>query len=283
MDKKTVLITGANSGFGYLTALKFARNGWKVFATTRDLEKDGVKDMNKVAKEENLDVSWLVMDVTDKDAVKRGAQEIQEKVGSLDVLVNNAGFGVIGPIESYTTEDFRKQFDTNFFGVIEVTYAFLSLLKKSSGGRVINVSSIAGIIASPAYALYSSSKHALEVYSEVLRYELSDTNIRVALIEPGGFETSFGKNASGLGVSKENSWFEKAKRVRESALAGGVLDRSRNPQIVADRIFSVANRRNPGLRNIVGRGAPTMAFLRKLLPHSVWEFVTVLIMNRLRR
>jgi NAD(P)-dependent dehydrogenase (short-subunit alcohol dehydrogenase family) len=284
---KTVLVTGANSGFGYLIALKFARNGWQVFATTRDLEKGGVKDMDRVAQEENLKVSWLVLDVTDKEAVKSAAEKVKESAGGLDVLVNNAGFGIIGPIESYTTDDFRKQFDTNFFGVIETTNAFLSLLKKSGEGKIINISSIAGLTAAPAYGLYGSSKHALEIYTETLRYELSDTNVRVALIEPGGFETNFGKNAAGLQVgSKADNWFERAKKIRESALIGGkggLLARSRNPQRVADRVFSVANKRNPKLRNVLGSGAPIMAALRRILPDFVWEFVIVSIMKWLRK
>jgi NAD(P)-dependent dehydrogenase (short-subunit alcohol dehydrogenase family) len=284
---KTVLVTGANSGFGYLIALKFARNGWQVFATTRDLEKDGVKDMDRVAKEENLKVSWLVVDVTDKETIKRAAEKVKESAGGLDVLVNNAGFGIIGPIESYTTDDFRKQFETNLFGVVETTYAFLPLLKKSSEGKIINISSIAGLTAAPAYGLYGSSKHALEIYTETLRYELSDTNVRVALIEPGGFETNFGKNAAGLQAgSKVDNWFEKAKKIRESTLIGGkdgLLARSRNPQRVADRVFSVANKRNPKLRNVLGSGAPIMAVLRRILPDFIWEFVIVSIMKWLRK
>ena len=276
---KSVLITGANSGFGYLMALKFAREGWKVYATTRDLEKDGAKSMNEIAGKEGLDVTWLVLDVTDGEAIKRAVREVP----SLDVLVNNAGYGVLGPVETYTTEDFRKQLDANFFGVVEMTYQFLPLLKESRYGRIINISSIAGLIAAPAYALYSSSKHALEAYTEVLRYALSG-RVKVSLIEPGGFDTKFSENAKGLGVdADDDSWFGRVKRFRNSSFlssSNSFIKRARNPQIVADAVFKVANQRNPRLRNIIGVGTPLTAFFRRILPGPVWEWIVLFAVKR---
>ncbi len=278
--KKTVLVTGANSGFGYLIALKFARKGWNVFATTRDLKKEGVERLNKVAKEEGLSVEWLVFDVSNAEQIEKEVR----KVKRLDVLVNNAGFGVLGPIESYTTEDFRKQFEANFFGVLNVTYAFLPKLKESGDGKIINMSSVAGQIVAPAYGPYSSSKYALEAYSEALRYEMADSGVKVSLVEPGGFETDFSKNAVGLNVdANENSWFGRIKKFRQKHFLnkeGGIIAWLRDPQRVADKVFHISRKRNPGFRYAVGAGSLSTMLLRKFLPDYVWELIVTTILRK---
>lgn len=282
--KKYVLITGANSGFGYLMTLKFAREGWSVFATARDLKKEGVKEITRVSKEEKLDVKWLRIDVTDPVSIKRAVSVISKSTKRIDALVNNAGFGVLGPIESYTTADFRSQFDTNFFGVLDMTYAFLPLLKRSKKGRIVNMSSVAGKIVFPAYAPYASSKHALEAYSEVLRYELLGSNVKVVLVEPGGFETGFSKNAVGLKVGRyKGTWFERAKGLREKYFLnkeGGVIGWFRDPQRVADKVFNIVNKESPRLRYAVGVGTGSTIIIRKITPDSVWEWIVSSILKR---
>ncbi len=273
---KRVLVTGANSGFGYLMALKFARNGYKVFATARDLTKDGVVEMNKVAKEEGLEIEWLVLDVTDQRTIDNARVKVEKE--GLDVLVNNAGFGILGPIQSYTIDDFQKQFDANFFGVVRMVYAFLPTLIKSRGGRIINISSIAGLIVSPAYGLYSSSKFALEAYTEALRYELFQTNVKVSLVEPGGFDTNFSVNAKGLtsGDADEKSyekWYRQVRDFRNRFVGrfGMTKSRNRDPQIVADRVYAISQMKNPKLRNFVGAGTSLTAFIRKIVPSRWWQ------------
>lgn len=273
---KKVLVTGANSGFGYLIALKFARHGYKVFATARDLAKDGVVEMNKVAKEEGLDIEWLVLDVTDQKTIDNARAKVEKE--GLDVLVNNAGFGILGPIQSYTIDDFQKQFDANFFGVVRMVYAFLPTLIASRGGRIINISSIAGLIVSPAYGLYSSSKFALEAYTEALRYELFQTNVKVSLVEPGGFDTNFSVNAKGLtsgdaGEKSYEKWYRQVRDFRNRFVGrfGMTKSRNRDPQIVADRVYKISEMENPKLRNLVGAGTPLTAFIRKIVPSSWWQ------------
>jgi short-subunit dehydrogenase len=283
---KTVLITGASSGFGALMTLKFAREGYYVYATARDLSKEEVKRISDISTKEGLEVEWIKLDVNRQEDVDSAVKRVIENSGGLDVLINNAGFGILGPIQSYTIDDFQKQFDTNFFGVIRMNYAFLPTLIKSESGRIINISSIGGLIVAPAYGLYSSSKFALEAYTEALRYELFQTNVKVSLVEPGGFDTNFSVNAKGLttGLDDEKSydkWYRQARDFRNRFVGkyGETKSRGRNPQIVADRVFRISQMKNPRLHNLVGTGTPYTAFIRKIIPSSWWEFVAITILK----
>jgi short-subunit dehydrogenase len=283
---KTVLITGASSGFGALMTLKFAREGYYVYATARDLSKEEVKRISDISTKEGLEVEWIKLDVNRQEDVDSAVKRVIENSGGLDVLINNAGFGILGPIQSYTIDDFQKQFDTNFFGVIRMNYAFLPTLIKSESGRIINISSIGGLIVAPAYGLYSSSKFALEAYTEALRYELFQTNVKVSLVEPGGFDTYFSVNAKGLttGLDDEKSydkWYRQARDFRNRFVGkyGETKSRGRNPQIVADRVFRISQMKNPRLHNLVGTGTPYTAFIRKIIPSSWWEFVAITILK----
>jgi len=269
---KKVLITGANSGFGYYMVLEFARNGHYVFATTRDLKEDGVIQISKIVEQENLNVNWIRLDVTKEDDIKDAFVTIKS-LGLLDVLVNNAGYGVIGPLESYNSIDVRDQLDTNFFGAIDMIYTFLPLLKKSTAATIINISSIAGLISAPAYGVYSASKWALEAFTEALRYELHKTNIKVALIEPGGFDTEFSANATGLGMpggDNKFNWFETLKE-RRNKIVGKAFKNIRNPRRVSKLTYKIAESRNPKIRNVIGVDAKIFYFLRRLLPARIWE------------
>jgi NAD(P)-dependent dehydrogenase (short-subunit alcohol dehydrogenase family) len=256
--KKTVLITGANSGFGYLTALKFAREGYKVFATTRSIEKSGVKDLNEIAMDENLAVEWLVLDVTNEEHRQIALSKIIE-YGSLDVLVNNAGYALSGKFDELTTDDVRVQFETNFFGVLSMVNAFLPLLKESQG-RIINLSSVVGRISPSNLGAYASSKHALEGYSEALSGDLRKFNIEVVVIEPGGFDTNFGKNVVSLGEKEKESFPNSS---------AAFLKMIRNPQIVANKIYKVSNCKYPKLRYLVGVDATLIGFAKKIMPERL--------------
>lgn len=270
---KSVLVTGANSGFGFHIALHFARHGYTVFATTRAVTHDGVAQLTEIARKEQLSLTWIELDVTSQEQVDR-ARDIIAPIGSLDVLVNNAGFGIIGPMEAYSVDHLKTQYETNVFGAARMMYAFLPLLEKSKKATVINISSIAGLIAAPAYSIYSSSKWALEAFTEVLRYELKNTSVRVALVEPGGFDTDFGINAIGLGkaMPKDVPWFSRVKKRREK-LIGNYFRKFRNPEKVSRLVYRIAESMHPKLRNVVGFDANAMYFFRKLLPARVWEWI----------
>lgn len=278
MKKLSVLVTGCSSGFGKLIVLKFARTGYHVYATARNLLSEGVIDIKKIAKKENLSIEWFELDVTKQNKIDLVFTTIKDR--GLDMLINNAGFGILGPVENYSFDDVKKQFDTNFFGVVRMTYKFLPLLKKSPDPKVITISSIAGLIVAPVYGLYASSKHAVEVFMEALRYELFSSNIKVILVEPGGFDTNFTKNSIGLSLNKDNTdrfpyWYRNLIKTRNKHIGAenNIINKKRDPQIVSDLVFKIAKAKNPKLRYIIGQGVGFGYFFRKLLPSSVWDWL----------
>jgi NAD(P)-dependent dehydrogenase (short-subunit alcohol dehydrogenase family) len=187
--KKTVLITGASSGFGKATAKLFARNGWNVVATMRRPEEE--KELVGV---DNVLVTRL--DVQNRDNIRKAIEAGIARFGRIDALINNAGFGLFGVFEATSREKIQEQFDVNVFGVMDVTRAILPHFRKNKGGLIINVSSGAGIFALPMISLYCASKFALEGFSESLSYELASQNIVVKIVEPGGVvSTNFGKRS----------------------------------------------------------------------------------------
>jgi NAD(P)-dependent dehydrogenase (short-subunit alcohol dehydrogenase family) len=187
--KKTVLITGASSGFGKMTAKLFARNGWHVIATMRNPgEQTDLVDTN--------DVLVTRLDVQDRDSIGEAIEAGITRFGIIDALINNAGFGLFGVFEATSREKIQEQFDVNVFGVMDVTRAILPHFRKNKGGLIINVSSGAGVFALPMISLYCASKFALEGFSESLSYELASQNIVVKIVEPGGVvSTNFGRRS----------------------------------------------------------------------------------------
>lgn len=183
-EAMTILITGASSGFGKETAKLFQKNGWNVIATMRSPEKE--QDLNEL---ENILITKL--DVLDADSINDAVQEGIAKFGRIDVLLNNAGYGLMGVFESATKEQIQNQYAVNVFGLMNVTQAVLPLMRASGQGTIINISSFGGVIALPFGSLYNSSKFAVEGFSEGLSHELSALNIAVKIIEPGGAATNF--------------------------------------------------------------------------------------------
>lgn len=268
MKNRVALVTGANSGFGKLITLKFARNGYKVYATTRSLEKEGVKEINEIVKNEKLDIEWLVFDVTDNASINESVKEIKR----VDVLVNNAGYGAVGPIEGFTDVEFKKQLEVNLVGVHSLVLSLLDPLKNGENAKIINITSLAGRVAYSGYGLYSASKFGLRAYSHVLRQELAKYRIDVAIVEPGTFQTDFGKN-----IYKGDSNLENPSKLTESVkkfrriLTG--FRESGDPQIVADLIFNLSLKKRMRFRNLVGLDAKLTSFYEKWLPNIVWDFI----------
>lgn len=286
MKQQTVLVTGANSGFGKLIALTFARNGYHVYATSRGNRPEQIDAISKIARQERLSLEWLTLDITNPDQISAALQRVSQR--GIDVLINNAGFGILGPIESYTTIDVQKQLDTNFLGTVRMIYAFLPLLKQSGHGRIINMSSIAGVIVAPAYGLYAASKHAVEVFSEALRYELFDTNVSVSLVEPGGFDTNFSANAKSLATdeaAKKTTWYARAIEVRNKHIGAenNIINKKRDPQLVADFVLKIAQAHKPKLHNFIGPGTHLGYLARRFLPNTLWEWAMITALKKLSR
>ena len=190
---KVAVVTGSSSGIGFETSLLLARKGFYTYATMRNLNKS--QKINDVAKKENLSLKVLKLDVTDDKSVKDAFRQINDESSRIDVLVNNAGYGVMGAVEDLSLDEFKSQFETNFFGVIRVTKEVIPTMRNQRNGNIINVSSVGGKIGLPLNSAYISSKFALEGLSESMRYELEQFGIDVILIEPGVVKTNFFENA----------------------------------------------------------------------------------------
>ena len=193
---QTVLITGATDGLGKAAALLLAERGYRVFAAGRSVEKRA--QLDALAKEKKLPLETLEMDVCDDDSVQGGVASIYQKAGAIDVLINNAGFVYVGAVEDLSLEDWRRQFETNFFGVIRVTQAVLPRMRERRKGRILMMSSVSGFVTPPTQGAYSASKHAVEALSNALRHELYPFGIHTILIQPGYIVTNIQNTAMNL-------------------------------------------------------------------------------------
>lgn len=226
---KTILITGCSSGFGRLIAKKFQETGWNVIATMRSPEKE--KELNTLA---NVMLSKL--DVTDTTSIETTIKEGVARFGSIDVLVNNAGFGTMGPFESTSDELAKNIFDVNVLGLIKTTKAVLPQMRAQKAGLIINVSSLVGLVSFPYQALYHATKFAVQGFTEALRYELNPLGIQLKLINPGGYHTSFLDTiakSDAQGISDYQAGF-----TEYNTALSGLLDTLGDPQEVADIVYT---------------------------------------------
>ncbi len=187
---KNAVITGASSGFGKLSALTLARKGYKVWATMRspdEKNKEKKEELLTIAKNENLAIEVIDLDVTVQESVDKAIETVIATDGNIDTLVNNAGLMYVGITEAYSLEQVQYQFDVNFYGVLRTINAVLPHMRRAKSGLIINVTSVAGRLNFPHFAVYGASKHALESYSESLRYELAPLGVEVSIVEPGPF------------------------------------------------------------------------------------------------
>src|SRR5712672_408953 len=198
---QTVLITGATDGLGKAAALLLAERGYRVFAAGRSTEKRAKLDA--LAKEKNLPLESLEMDVCDDGSVQHAVAMVNQKAGAIDVLINNAGLVYVGAVEDLSLEDWRRQFETNFFGVIRVTQAVLPRMRERRKGRILMMSSVSGFMTPPTQGAYSASKHAIEALSNALRHELYPFGIHTILIQPGYIMTNIQKIAMDIAEAHE--------------------------------------------------------------------------------
>jgi NAD(P)-dependent dehydrogenase (short-subunit alcohol dehydrogenase family) len=194
--KQTVLITGGTDGLGKAAALLLARNGYAVFAAGRSLQKR--QELDRLAHEEHLFIRTLEMDVREPASVQIAVELVLEKGGAIDVLINNAGVGYMGVVEELRMADVRQQFEVNVFGVLSVTQAVLPHMRQRRKGRILMMSSAAGLVSPPTYGAYSASKHALEGLTNALRLEMVPFGVHVILLEPGYILTNFQQTAKEL-------------------------------------------------------------------------------------
>jgi NAD(P)-dependent dehydrogenase (short-subunit alcohol dehydrogenase family) len=194
--QKTALITGATDGLGRASAILLAERGYRVFAAGRSAEKRA--QLDALAREKNLPLETLALDVCDDASVQLAVSDVLGKAGAIDILFNNAGVNFTAAVEDLRMEDWRRQFETNFFGVVRVTQAVLPHMRERKSGRIIMMSSVSGFVTVPTQGAYSSSKFALEAMSNALRLELYPFNVQVILIEPGYIVTGIQQAAMDL-------------------------------------------------------------------------------------
>ena len=187
--QKVALVTGSSTGIGFETSLALARNGYQTFASMRDIKK-AVK-IKEIADKENLSIEVIELDVDKEESIVSAIKKVVSDGGRLDVLVNNAGYGVFGCVEDTPVDEFRKQFETNFFSIVRIIQEVSPIMREQSSGTIVNVSSVVGRMGLPGFPAYVSTKYALEGLTDCLRYELGQFGVNVTLIEPGAIKTNF--------------------------------------------------------------------------------------------
>lgn len=262
MNERVALITGASSGIGKACAERLARRGFRVYGTSR-------RASFPPAGEEGL----IPMDVNDDVSVRTGVDFVLGREGRLDVLINNAGFGIAGAVEDTSVEEARAQFETNFFGVLRVCRAVLPTMRAQGSGYIVNISSIGGLIGLPFQGLYSAAKFAVEGLSEALSMEVRPFGIHVVLVEPGDMRTHFTANRRRVQAADENPAYREAMAramavVEHDELHGG------SPEQVARLIERIVNSPSPRLRYAVGPATEKLAIVAKrVLPSRLFEWI----------
>jgi short-subunit dehydrogenase len=257
-EKKVVLITGVSSGIGEATARLLAQRDFTIFGTSR----------NPSGVEPIPGVEVLPLDVCSDESVNKCVDTVVERAGRVDILINNAGYGLGGVIEEVTVEEAKAQFETNFFGVVRMVRRVLPIMRKQGSGQIINISSGLGLSSLPFVGLYSASKFALEGYTEALRHEVKPFHIRVSLVEPGYIGTKFFDNEqlAGNPISDYDPW-----RQRASEAVKKHIEKALDPARVAECILRIIESKSPKLRNIVSKDIARIFLMRRLLPGSLFE------------
>ena len=243
--KKTVVITGCFSGFGFLSALKFHDKDWEVIAIVRKMTKDYVKEIPD-------GIHLIELDVTDNFKIPKIIQSIIDKYHKIDVLINNAGIGSLGLFEQHSEDVIRHVFEVNVFGMMNITKAVLPYMRKQNKGIIINISSIRGILGSPLKSIYASSKHAVQGFTESLAMELKDYGIRAKTIIPKAYYTEFRVNSIDNTSIGDSTLITDSKKVLKYLNKKKRQDESNNEiQEVVEKIFECATTKTP-IHNIIG-------------------------------
>jgi NAD(P)-dependent dehydrogenase (short-subunit alcohol dehydrogenase family) len=260
-DQKVAVITGSSSGIGLESALLLARNGYKTYATMRSPEKD--TSIKTAVQNEGLPIRVVQLDVTDESSVKNAIGHIISEVGRIDILVNNAGYGLGGALEDLSMEEIKSQYETNLFGLIRVIQAVLPTMRKQKSGRIINISSGAGLFGYPGGSAYVSTKFAVEGLSESIAYELEPCGIKVILIEPGFIRTNFG-NAMVIAKKAQDSASPYSELMQKSMASTAELAKNAaDAELVANIVLDAASNPRPRLRYLAGKDVESWAAGKK--------------------
>lgn len=256
--QKTAFITGASTGIGKAAALALMKAGYRVIGTSRSAKRDEMRD----------GIRMIACDVTSDESVAVAVALADAELGRIDLLVNNAGFGITGAAEESSMAQVRALFETNFHGVVRVTNAVLPIMRGQGGGRILNVGSGLGFIPAPYNAYYSATKHALEGYSESLDHEVREFGVRVAVIEPAATKTSF--ESSTIQTDRPLSAYD-ASRAKYFVAFDRAMAVADTAESVAETIVLAARDKTPRMRYPSGKAARQVAFARRFLPRALFD------------
>lgn len=275
MQPKVILITGASSGMGYQTARILAEQGHRVYGAARRVE--------KIEELAPYGVQALRLDITNEQSVTQVVQELIEREGRIDVLINNAGYGYFGAIEDVPISDAKHQFEVNIFGLARITQEVLPYMRAQKSGRIVNLASVAGHVTLAFGAWYNATKYALEAFSDALRMEVKPFGIDVVIIEPGAIRTDWGIIAADhlRDVSKGGAYEQDGSRVAEGLRRIYLSKIPTNPAVISRKIAKAAVCRFPRTRYRTGRGAKLMVFFHQILPTRLWDYLVVKSMTKM--
>lgn len=257
-NPRVILITGASTGIGLASAEALTARGYTVFGTSRHPDQYPARNF-----------PLLPLDVREDESVKTCVDEVMTRAGRIDVLINNAGFSLSGAVEEASIDEAKQLFETNFFGVLRMVKAVLPIMRRQRSGHIINMSSLGGMVGVPYIGLYSASKHALEGYSESLRFEVKQFNIRVSLVEPGDARTAIADltPAPAQPIADYDGVREQVNAIHSANVAGGTA-----PEVIAQAIVRLIEKPRPRLRYPITKGMEVFFPLaRRFLPYSVLE------------
>ncbi len=255
--RPVAIVTGASGGIGEATARALQAAGYRVFGTYR-----------RPPATRLAGVEYLSCDVTSDEAVQTAVGQVLAKAGRIDLLVNNAGVGLIAGAEESSLEQAKSLFDVNLFGVFRMTKAVLPTMRRQRSGRIVNISSVMGLIPAPFMALYAASKHALEGYSESLDHEIRATGVRVVLVEPAYTRTSFEGNV--YQADQQLDVYQSARANAEGVMRDE-MKTADTPELVANAVVKAATEVNPHRRYPAGRMARQVSLLRRFVPASAFD------------
>ena len=260
---KVVFITGASSGIGKATAEKLLNENCIVYGGARNLEK--LKSI--------VNLKPIEIDMAEYGSLEKAVSKIVKAEGRIDVLFNNAGYGLYGTVEDVPIEEAKAQFDVNLFGLARLTQLVLPHMRKQKSGTIINTSSIGGKIYTPLGAWYHATKHALEGWSDSLRIELKQFDIEVVIIEPGAIQTDWGKTASDnlLKFSGKGAYKNFAKSAAKNTLGRYQKGNLSSPDVIANAVSKAIESDNPKPRYVAGKYARSILFARKYLGDRIFD------------
>jgi NAD(P)-dependent dehydrogenase (short-subunit alcohol dehydrogenase family) len=275
-QQEVAVVTGSSTGIGFETSLELARNGFHTYATMRKIDNGGSNPITNIAKNENLPLKLLQLDVDSDKSVLDAVNKIVTENGRIDVLVNNAGYALFGALEQTSMEEIKAQFETNFFGAVRVMQAAIPIMRKQRSGRIVNITSMGGRVAIPLDSIYHATKFALEGLSESIQYELGPFGIKVILIEPGAVGTNFWKNwkmAAKAERNGDNTDYSQYKQIENNMSESfkQMVQNAIHPSEVAKVILQAVKDDNPNFRHVVGKDAATILESRKRMSDSEFQ------------